>query len=198
MKLTHCLFTILAIAIVVSIGCSRSKYRLRADADSYGILHEKTDGTPWQPPLDYSVYPQPHSRLYNDPCIDDPSLPNPAPQLYAYDLPEAPERNPKRFLPSDDESNFEYDAESADLPNGDGEPIESIEASPETPNNESVIPPTPPLPMPQPPGDASSSDNPSNTAARTIPSTDTPTLKTEVRLGSPQFQTVSFQEALDD
>lgn len=88
------------VLLVVVTGCSRTNYRLRADRDAYGILHEKADATPWTPPYDYSVYPSPASRLHHQSPVDDPCLPTPSPQLYAYDLPDIPDRDAARFNPT--------------------------------------------------------------------------------------------------
>lgn len=49
------------------------------------------------PPCEFSVYPAPHSRLHDPTPTEDPCLPQPAPQLYAYDLPELPPRDKQRF-----------------------------------------------------------------------------------------------------
>ncbi len=84
----------------VLLGCSRQHYRVRADRDAYSRVIEKTNGTPWRPPSNYSVYPAPHSRLYDPTCIDDPHLPTPSPQLYNYELPALPPRDNDRFKPS--------------------------------------------------------------------------------------------------
>ncbi|MFC1758198.1 TolC family protein [Planctomycetota bacterium] len=86
-------------ALLAITGCSRDHYRLRADDDAYSRLREKAAGTPWSPPGDYSVYPAPHSRLHDPTCVNDPRLPEPAPQLYEYELPELPERDNARFTP---------------------------------------------------------------------------------------------------
>lgn len=99
--------------LVLQAGCTRSRYRLRADRDAYCILHEKTDSTPWRPPINYSVYPVPASRWYDPTPADDPRLPIPSPQLYAYPLPEMPQRDPARFQPS-----LNLQRETAALTNG--------------------------------------------------------------------------------
>ena len=91
--------TLAAIALLAITGCSRDQYRLKADEDAYGRLREKVACTPWSPPSDYSVYPAPHSRLYDPTCVNDPCLPEPAPQLYEYELPDLPERDNARFTP---------------------------------------------------------------------------------------------------
>lgn len=81
-------------------GCTRGRYRFRADRDAYTILREKTFGQPWEPPVDYDVVPSPLSRLYDPTPPNDPLLPAPSPLLYAYDVPALPDRDPSRFTPS--------------------------------------------------------------------------------------------------
>jgi len=83
--------------LLVVAGCSRTHYRLRADAEAYSILTEKSASTPWRLPFGFGVEPDPRSRFYDATPTDDPWLPVPAPQLYAYQLPELPERDPGRF-----------------------------------------------------------------------------------------------------
>lgn len=90
-------FLILALVVSAGLGCSRHHYRIRADHDGYARVIEKSNGTPWQPPGDYGVYPPQHSRLHDPSCIEDPCLPTPSPQLYDYDLPELPTRDNERF-----------------------------------------------------------------------------------------------------
>lgn len=85
------------IAVVVLAGCSRKHYRERADVDAYSLLHEKAGHTPWDVPYDYDIIPTPGSRLYDPTALEDPLLPMPSPQLYAYDLPQLPEHDPARF-----------------------------------------------------------------------------------------------------
>ncbi|MCA9217770.1 MAG: hypothetical protein KDB27_32095, partial [Planctomycetales bacterium] len=99
MRLPSFLVLTTCATVALSSGCSRSHYRLRADRDSYTILHQKTDCAPWQPENDFTVYPRPDSRLYNNPVVDCPTLPNPSPQLYEYELPPIPDRDPERFRP---------------------------------------------------------------------------------------------------
>ena len=86
MELRVSLCSLLLLAVLA--GCSRRHYRLRADADSHRILAEKTHATPWMPPGDFAILPRPDSRLYFPSNLDDPLLPMPAPQLYAYELPK--------------------------------------------------------------------------------------------------------------
>ena len=83
--------------LLVVAGCTRTHYRLRADAEAYSILTEKSASTPWRLPFGFGVEPDPRSRFYDATPTDDPWLPVPAPQLYAYSLPELPERDPSRF-----------------------------------------------------------------------------------------------------
>ena len=83
--------------LLAAAGCTRTHYRLKADRDAYCILAEKTAERPWQPPPGFMIQPDPRSRFYDPSCLDDPSLPIPAPRLYAYDLPELPYRDPGRF-----------------------------------------------------------------------------------------------------
>jgi len=83
--------------LVTVVGCSRTRYRLAADRDACGVLEEKSVGKPWQLPPMFSVYPHPQSRFFDPTHDDDPILPVPAPQLYAYSLPQLPQRDPRRF-----------------------------------------------------------------------------------------------------
>ncbi len=78
--------------VVTVVGCSRTRYRLAADRDATAILAEKSACQPWQLPAMFSVYPDPRSRFFDPTPTDDPALPVPAPQLYAYTLPELPQR----------------------------------------------------------------------------------------------------------
>jgi len=78
-------------------GCTRTHYRLRADLETYSILNEKSASTPWRLPFGFAVDPDPRSRFCDATPTDDPWLPVPAPQLYAYSLPDLPERDPSRF-----------------------------------------------------------------------------------------------------
>ena len=100
--LRQCALPTLLLAITWSalIGCSRNHYRMRADDDAGHALLQKSVHTPWAPPSNFSVYPEPRSRLYDPSPVNDPVLPKPAPQLYAYQLPELTERDPARFTPN--------------------------------------------------------------------------------------------------
>lgn len=96
---------LIALLAVVVSGCSRERYRLRADSQSYGILHQKTACAPWHP-AGLNIDPPAHSRLAHNSCPDDPSLPTPSPSLYEYELPETQKRDPRRFQRLDMADNF--------------------------------------------------------------------------------------------
>ena len=85
--------------LLLATGCGRTHYRVHADGDAHAILREKSGHSPWMPPSDYSLYPNPMSRLYDPTPLDDPILKTPSPKLYAYDLPPLPERDPGRLRP---------------------------------------------------------------------------------------------------
>lgn len=90
---------VLLIVVIAALlpGCSRARHRLRADRDAYSLLHEKTACTPWREP-NFSIDVSPGSRLSHRSNVDDPCLPVPAPELYAYQLPVATKRDPGRFV----------------------------------------------------------------------------------------------------
>lgn len=78
----------LAIVVLVHAGgCSRSQYRQHADEDALTILDEKSQDPQWTPPLSYSIEPSPDSRLFDPSPVEDPILPDPRPQLHAYEIP---------------------------------------------------------------------------------------------------------------
>ncbi len=87
-----------ALAALAVTGCKRIRYIHRADKDTYGILAEKTAATPWRLPWNFNVLPDPRSRFHDPTPIEDPLLPIPSPNLYAYDLPELSPRDPERFF----------------------------------------------------------------------------------------------------
>jgi outer membrane protein TolC len=87
----------LLLFLVLLAGCSRTRYRQKTDADAYALLHEKVAESAWHLPSDYDLQPRPDSRLFDPSFIDDPTLPDPSPHLYAYQLPQLPERDPARF-----------------------------------------------------------------------------------------------------
>ena len=69
-------------------GCTRDRYHRAADRDTLNILDEKTSARPWDLPPNYSINVDPRSRLFDDSDPNDPQLPDPGPNLYAYDVPQ--------------------------------------------------------------------------------------------------------------
>ncbi|HIL71842.1 MAG TPA: hypothetical protein EYG38_18565 [Verrucomicrobia bacterium] len=77
---------VLCSALVFS-SCSRTQYRTKADKEVYAYIGEQSTDVPWAPELDFSIDPDPRSRNYDTSDRDDPSLPQPGPNLYAYRIP---------------------------------------------------------------------------------------------------------------
>ena len=125
--------------LVVTIGCSRHHYRVRADHDAYGRIIEKVSGTPWMPPRDFSVYPAPHSRLYHPTSLEDPCLPIPSPQLHSYELPQLTPRDSGRFRPEQERHSDGPDVEM--LP----EPAPTLLQPGDPPTEQPPPPPKPPI-----------------------------------------------------
>ncbi|MDQ3330508.1 MAG: hypothetical protein M3552_07630, partial [Planctomycetota bacterium] len=74
----------LALATLLSIGCSRSYWRRNADAEAYGLIREKTKlDARWAPPRS-DVIPSPLSRLYDPADPDYGSLPPDDPYANRY------------------------------------------------------------------------------------------------------------------
>ena len=96
----HQIVLLVLLAIVAS-GCARARYRHRADRDAYGIIGEKTACAPWESGH-FTIASQPGSRLTTPGPLDDPCLPDPSPQLYAFELPATPQRDASRFRSSAD------------------------------------------------------------------------------------------------
>ena len=97
----------LGLCLCTLAGCTRRHYRQRADEDARAVLEEKTHQTPWSAPVDYSIYPQTDSRLYDSSLLEDPQLPTPSPSLYSFQLPQLPQRDPARFQPAESDP-FEF------------------------------------------------------------------------------------------
>lgn len=76
-----CLF--LAILTASLGGCSRTDYRLRADAQTYAILEEKSEDPRWSVP-DFDLEPDPRSRFYDPYDPDCPPLPPDDPAAHQY------------------------------------------------------------------------------------------------------------------
>lgn len=67
---------------------------MRADREAYSLIAQKANGTLWQPPFDYSIDPDPRSRLAEPSDPHRPVLPYPGPALYTYRLPEMGQKSP--------------------------------------------------------------------------------------------------------
>jgi outer membrane protein TolC len=78
-------------------GCTRTHYRLAADAQTYATLDEKSAFTPWAIPRGFNILPARGARFFDPTPRDDPLLPVPAPQLYSYQLGQLLPRDPSRF-----------------------------------------------------------------------------------------------------
>jgi hypothetical protein len=89
----------IVVLLLLLAGCSRSHYRLRADADTYQLLRQMSGNAPWDPPMSFDAVPNPASRNSLQSWPDDPALPIPAPQLYAYELPDFSPRGTDRLQP---------------------------------------------------------------------------------------------------
>jgi len=87
---------ILLAVLLICCGCSRERYRLRADRDAYTLIHQKSAYTPWQPG-NFTIDIPKGVRMAPAGYTDDPCLPPPAPSLYAYELPQVVQRDPARF-----------------------------------------------------------------------------------------------------
>ncbi|MCA9128531.1 MAG: TolC family protein [Planctomycetales bacterium] len=113
-RLTALAFPLLILA--AGTGCrSRAEYVRLADRDAYCLIQQKSAGTPWSPPENYSLRPRPESRLTDDGCYFHPRLPAPTTALYAYELP---------LLRADwDEPNSARDAEADQEEQPVGRPI---------------------------------------------------------------------------
>jgi hypothetical protein len=68
-------------------GCSRSRYRLAADRDTYRVINEKVACANQSLPPTYSVMPDARSRFYDATNPDCPHLPVQRPILHGYQLP---------------------------------------------------------------------------------------------------------------
>jgi outer membrane protein TolC len=67
-------------------GCSRGRYRTRADVETYAVIREKTAGHSWDPSTDFSIESLPRSRLTPAGDPDAPELPAAKPKLYSYEI----------------------------------------------------------------------------------------------------------------
>ena len=81
-------FLSVLLSLVFLTGCSRGRYRNKADKEAYGLIEESSNQRPWAPEGDFSIQPDPRSRVFDSGDPDDPALPEPGPDLYAYKLPD--------------------------------------------------------------------------------------------------------------
>ncbi len=80
---TWLILALLASTLITISGCSRKKYRFRADREAYGVIAERNTDPRWQTPQ-FNIEMDPRSRYY-DPCdLDRPPMPqdDPASQRY--------------------------------------------------------------------------------------------------------------------
>lgn len=75
------------LGLLMLSGCSRGRYRVKADRAAYGLIKEGADNRPWAPEDEFSIQPDPRSRVFDPSDPDDPTLPEPGPYLYDYSLP---------------------------------------------------------------------------------------------------------------
>lgn len=88
LRITGVWLAVLA-AVLLEVGCGRGLYRRQADREAHYLVREKSIGTPWEIPENYTVQPDPRSRFYDPTPTDHPLLPPAGPQLYSYTLPIA-------------------------------------------------------------------------------------------------------------
>ena len=74
---------LLTITLIAISGCSREKYRVRADRAAYGVIAERNTDPRWQTPQ-FNIEMDPRSRYY-DPCdLDRPPMPQDDPTSQQY------------------------------------------------------------------------------------------------------------------
>jgi len=89
----------LLLAVACDAGCHRAYYRRRADREANYLVREKSTGTPWEVPPQFSIRPDPRSRFYDPSDADHPALPPAGPFLYEYKIPRVPAETPPRPVP---------------------------------------------------------------------------------------------------
>ncbi len=82
---------LLPLALIVG-GCSRQFYRRQVDREAGYLVREKSVGTPWEVPENYTIQPDPRSRFFDPTDPDFPTLPPAGPNLYSYKLPSISHR----------------------------------------------------------------------------------------------------------
>jgi hypothetical protein len=102
------LLLIATLSTLVGVGCARHNYRQRADREASYLIREKTEATPWTPPMNYTIQPDPRSRFYDPTNPDCPLLPPAGPNLYQYKLPDvgSRERRDLETLPTTPPNNL--------------------------------------------------------------------------------------------
>lgn len=93
------LLLLLALAMSLPVGCSRTKYRTAADRDVYGIVREKSTFLSEPVPPSFSIRPDVRSRFYDPTNPDCPQLPTPKPVLYGYEIPPLRTASPQGSSP---------------------------------------------------------------------------------------------------
>ncbi len=78
---------LLLLLSLLASGCSRQFYRRQADRETGYLVREKSVGTPWEVPRDYSIQPDPRARFFDPTDPNFPTLPPAGPNLYQYRLP---------------------------------------------------------------------------------------------------------------
>ncbi len=68
-------------------GCARGHYRASADRETYDLIKDRASNRPWATEKGFSIQPDKRSRIADSSDPNDPALPNPGPNLYAYELP---------------------------------------------------------------------------------------------------------------
>gem|GEM_PF-634453 len=115
---------------MLSAGCQRHHYRMRADRDVEAILQEKTAQTPWRISSQYSASPDPRSRFFDASPTDHPQLPYPGPQLNTYLLPPLATGDPTQPADANQPTGYAEPATDADQQ----PPVESLPLPPGTPD----------------------------------------------------------------
>jgi hypothetical protein len=140
----------LALATVAApAGCTRTLYRRQADREANYLVREKSVGTPWEVPDDYTIQPDPRSRFFDPTDPDFPTLPPAGPQLYQYKLPELNSSRRGKWEP---------------------EPLpETLPANPQSPSPELPAPPPIPELNSVPSGPAAAQRNPASAQTNAVP-----------------------------
>ncbi|MFM7160696.1 MAG: hypothetical protein ACKO3P_10020, partial [Planctomycetaceae bacterium] len=169
--LRGCLLVLIGSACLA--GCSRTRYRQSADRDSYALLDDRLDQTPWHP-SGMSIDPEGRSRLYDPTDPDCTPLPDPEPRLYGYEIPPLDsDTDPRSWNPRRD----------TDRPGPDSSPI----APGSTDANGNPLPPVP--------SQRTGAPTPDDTAPPPAPAADLPPgLNSQGRRSSPNRVTSARPE----